>query len=273
LNPVILIKQAAPAEATQLNLLLIAGENNLCYALQNNVTKEITGFAFYSFAGKDISVVDFIEAEELFSGNYFNSVVAFQTAEAMLVPASHFNAIDTTVQMNAAFGRDESASTLMDWLAGQQAYLVYRVPETLHAAVKKKINPGKIMHINEAFISPAPGTEADHMQADFRSEDFSVTVVKDGQLQLVQCYAYSTPEDVLYFLLKICNSFGFSQQTVPIRLAGLIEKDSALYRELFKYFIHIELEELPGSILLAEELREYPLHYFSSICKLAACVS
>jgi hypothetical protein len=107
---------------------------------------------------------------------------------------------------------------------------------------------------------------------DFRTDEFSVLVLNENQLQLLRSFSYSSPEDVLYYLLKICQQTGLSQQEVKIILSGLIEKDSTIFRELYKYFIHLEFEKLPGEISIAEELAECPQHYFSSICKLATCV-
>ena len=107
---------------------------------------------------------------------------------------------------------------------------------------------------------------------DFNADEFSVIVFKDELLQLAQTFVYSSPEDVLYYLLKICGQLDLRQQEVKIILSGLIEKDSAIYRELYKYFIHLEFEALPSGIRIAEALNEYPDHYFSSISKLATCV-
>ena len=83
---------------------------------------------------------------------------------------------------------------------------------------------------------------------------------------------YTTHEDVLYYLLKCCQQLNLSQQQVYLFLSGLIEKDSALYRELYKYFIHLEFEQLANDIKLTDALTIHPPHYYSSISKLAACV-
>ena len=83
---------------------------------------------------------------------------------------------------------------------------------------------------------------------------------------------YTAPDDVLYYLLKCCQQLNFSQQTMKVFLSGLIEKDSALYRELYKYFINLEFESLAREIKLTEALTIHPEHYYSSISKLAACV-
>ena len=110
------------------------------------------------------------------------------------------------------------------------------------------------------------------MFIDFKTAEFSVVIIKSNKLLLAKTFSYATPDDVLYYLLKCCQQLNISQQTVRLSLSGLIEKDSAVYRELYKYFINLEFESLPADIKLAEALTEHPPHYFSSISKLAACV-
>ena len=108
---------------------------------------------------------------------------------------------------------------------------------------------------------------------DFKTDEFSVVAIKENKLLLCQTFAYTAPDDVLYYLLKCCQQFNLSQQQAKMFLSGLIEKDSVLYRELYKYFIHLEFESLSGDIKLTAALTIHPDHYYSSISKLAACVS
>jgi len=62
------------------------------------------------------------------------------------------------------------------------------------------------------------------------------------------------------------------QDEIILELSGLIEKQSELYNELQKYFLNISFDHMEDSIKITDELREYPLHYFSSLLKMAICV-
>jgi hypothetical protein len=52
-------------------------------------------------------------------------------------------------------------------------------------------------------------------------------------------------------------------------LSGLIDKQSALYKELYQYFINIEFSEAGWNMAGTE----YPAHFFTSLNDLAQCVS
>jgi len=146
------------------------------------------------------------------------------------------------------------------------------MPASLHATISRKFLSGKFWHFYTVVLKNIPSQQIRAMFIDFKKDEISVIILKENKLFLAQTFFYSTPEDVLYNLLKCCQQLNLSQQQLKVFLSGLIEKDSAIYRELYKYFINLEFETLKGEIKLAKELKVHPEHYFSSISKLAACV-
>src|SRR5678816_4790472 len=75
---------------------------------------------------------------------------------------------------------------------------------------------------------------------DFKTDSFSVVVLKHNSILLAQIFAYSKPADILYWLLKICKEFSLPQNEVTLLISGLIDKRSAMYRDLDQYFLNIE---------------------------------
>ena len=91
----------------------------------------------------------------------------------------------------------------------------------------------------------------------------------NGKLLISQHYNYTGHEDVLYYLLRTCQQYGLSQEMITLKVSGLIDKQSALYKELYQYFIHLELRD-PGWQLPSNDI---PAHYFTSLKDLFLCVS
>ncbi|HEV2355161.1 MAG TPA: hypothetical protein VGR89_13015, partial [Puia sp.] len=60
-------------------------------------------------------------------------------------------------------------------------------------------------------------------------------------------------------------------EKVKLLVGGLIDRQSALSTELHKYFLRVRFDEMDESIKVTDELKELPLHYFSSILKIAVC--
>ena len=76
---------------------------------------------------------------------------------------------------------------------------------------------------------------------------------------------------------RVCLDILDLRSVVGIRLrscgkSGLVERDSSLFEDLQKYFLHLNFEGVEDSIKMTDELKEYPHHYFSSLLKMALCV-
>ena len=96
-----------------------------------------------------------------------------------------------------------------------------------------------------------------------------VSLIKDGKHQLINSFNYRTAEDVTYTLLNICQQF--EVENIDLEISGLLEKNSALYKEIYKYFQTIDLIFLPENKNYNEEITQHPSHYFSHIFALDSC--
>ena len=136
--------------------------------------------------------------------------------------------------------------------------------------MKSKFSSGNYWHQYTIGIHHVkPEDSNGHLLVDLRANDFTVIAAKGNTLLLTQTFPYSTPADVLYYLLKTCHDYNLSQKQVLVSLSGLIEKDSALYKDLYQYFIHITFRS--SNWETAED--EYPGHFFTSLNDLAICAS
>lgn len=268
------IKAEQTPDLSQTNLLMIAGENHFSYALLNRLTNELFEFGYhYSEKFNEEGWTNFFDEHAKLSERYFQSAIAFCSPEALLVPSSLYKAEEAQLQHTVIYGQKVQSALITEFIAEWNLYNIYRVPESLRTAASRKFITGKFWNIYSVLLKNSAHENQSRFLVNFRTDEFSVIVFRNGSLQLTQTFPYTSPEDVLYSLLKICNQFDISQQEVMISLSGLIEKDSSIYRELYKYFIQLDFETIPDSISVSQALSEYPLHYYSSICKLAKCVS
>jgi hypothetical protein len=91
-------------------------------------------------------------------------------------------------------------------------------------------------------------------------------------LQVIQNFQYKVPEDAAYHLLNVCERFEVKANDTVLHLNGMIDPDSNLYNELYKYFLQTAFGTLPEIFTYNEEIKKYPEHYFSHLFELAACV-
>lgn len=233
----------------------------------------MTEFGYFTAETDEADFRSFFEELEVFKKRYRVSAVAYDTAETVLVPSALFNMEEMQLHLQATNGHAVHSALVSELVTDWQLHTVYRLPSVLQSAVKTKFLNGQSWHINTVMLKNCRLPETDSMIVDFKTDGFSVLVFEKSKFLLAQTFSYNTPEDVLYYLLKCCRQLNLSQEEICLSLSGLIEKDSAVYRELYKYFIHLEFDNLHGQIKLAEALQVHPEHYYSTISKLAACVS
>ena len=266
------IKKEDQPDPVQSGLLLIAGLNYYSFAIINHVTNELLEFGYYTMDTEQDNINNLFDQHPELKGQFYYSIVAYDVPEVQMIPVSYYKYDDAKLHLDALYGGGDNLVVISEHLPEKRMYVVYKVSAQLHDSLNRRLPSGKFWHLNSVLLKNQSLNSGDIINVDFKTDCYSVIVFKEGRLQLTQTFPYTVPEDVLYYLLKICQEFTLSQQKVKIVLSALIEKDSAIYRELFQYFIELEFETLPDSIKVDKVFIDYPAHYFTTISKLAQCV-
>ncbi len=267
------IKPAQEYNPASSILLMIVGAKHCSFAVLNQISKELVEFGYYISGQGDNEYKKFFEGTPALNTRYYQAAIAYDAPDAVQIPSVVYKYEDGPLHLDAIYGKTIHTTVVSESIPERNIYNVYRLPAELHSAASWNYLSGKFWNMYTVLLKGQLHKSEDVILVDFKTDEFSVVAFRDNKLLLAKTFSYTSPADVLYYLLKTCQQFGLSQQTVKLSLSGLIEKDSSIYRELYKYFIHPEFETLRGDIKLAEELKIHPEHYYSSISKLAACVS
>ena len=252
---------------------MIAGKRYCSFAVMNYLSKELLEFGYFTTHDEEEDYKKFFEETEVLNTRYYQVLIAYDADESVQIPSAIYKYEDGQLHLDAVYGKNVHTTIVSENVPGWNFQNVYRLPASLQSAVSWKYLSGKFWNMCSVVLKNYTGNNGDAMILDFKTDEFSVLVLKGNKLKLAKTYSYSSPDDVLYYLLKVVHQLGLSQQETILFLSGLIEKDSAVYRELYKYFINVEFDSLSGDVKLSKELTTHPDHYYSSISKLAACVS
>lgn len=206
--------------------------------------------------------------KELQEQDFQSVFVCSALATALLVPQTHFNGkynlLDIIYDLPKQFHLNDPVP---EW----QIVNMYSIPVSFRQLVLAHFPDARFYHaytpalkIYNGFVAP------DQIDIHFSTGQFRVLVKKENNIQLAQIYSYKTPLDVIYYLLRICYEFDLVQSDVFLIVSGLIDKDSALFKELHNYFLNLHFAQAPDYILPETE---HPHYYFTSLYNLAACVS
>jgi hypothetical protein len=267
------IGNAEELNSPECMLLVEAGRAHCCFAIVGWADKLVKKLAYYTAEENETAdMIQTIFAEHSELKNHFHqTVIGYYIPETVILPSRFFKFEQAGAISESVHGKMHSA-TISEAVLSWQLHLAYDVPTPIHQTITRQWPSGNSWHVHSVVLKTATPAEGETIFMDFKTNDFSVVVIKNNSLLLAQIYNYTAGEDVLYWLLKICEQYRLSQTGINLILSGLIDKESAVHDNLHQYFLNISFASVNG-MKLGEEFSEYPEHFFSSLYKLASCAS
>ena len=247
-------------------LLIELGVDYCNYAFLDELDKSISQLTFITGSEFEMeqtvqSILNSLEEKE-FSKVFICSALP----QALLIPQKYYQ----NNQLTQLVYDQPAQRYLQDSIPEWQIINSYSIPERLVELFSSAFPSAFFLHTFTSSLKIYNGFPGDQLSVHFSTQHFRVIVKNDGQLLLTQIYFYKTPLDVVYYLLKICSEFQLDQSQIQLVLSGLVETDSALYKELHHYFLNINFAQAP---LVSLPENDYPQHFFTSFYNLAVCVS
>jgi hypothetical protein len=207
--------------------------------------------------------------EPLFKGNYRKTDLVYTFTESILTPHEVYNSLSNTTMLETVFGDLNPATVKSEFVYTHNLHNIYRVPQAISNITGQQFPFANYSHL---YSLMAACYKEDGLFVCFHPKQFTVLMRVSGKLKLVQTFHYNTPEDAAYHLLNVCSHFGPETYNTTLLLSGTINEDSALYAELYKYFLNIAFAGLPEGFQYPAAMNEFPAHYFSHLVSLSACV-
>lgn len=254
-------------EQAQQLLSLRLGEKHGCFAVTNETGTVLSELAYCSVARWDETELAAFVSKYPVLRTTRNCQLVYDFPQSMLLPSTINSNEDQTLFLKASGHAEQLAGS--GNIDGWQIRAAYAAPAAIQTWVAQQFAGAKPRQQFALGLRVLDTTANEGiLLVDFREEDFTVLVARSGKLLLAQCFSYSTPNDVLYYLLKVTQQFGLSQEEAQLSLSGLVDQQSSLYRELYQYFIHINFRNAGW-----EAGNDYPAHFFTSLNDLATCAS
>ncbi len=252
----------------QLILSLRLGKRHAGFAITNKTGLELYQLAYCAINElSENEIAEFLSSYPCLQNSFYEVQVVYDSEQSVLISSKNYKQEDAGLLLSMTAGNNGHVNIVSELIAEWQLYNVYAVPQEIQEYLLKKFPAAGFRHQYSLGIKNAETTATTgSMTVDFRPDDFTAIIAKAGKILLVQTFEYSTPEDVLYYLLKTCQQFSLSQQEVQLKLSGLVDKQSSLYKELYQYFIQIEFREASWNAG-----NDYPAHFFTSLNDLAKC--
>jgi Protein of unknown function (DUF3822) len=261
-------------ESMQPVLSIRVGERHCCFSIADFTTQELQELAYYTIDEvNDFFLTELFLMHPELNGHFYQVLVCYDYPQSALVPLKYYKQEDEALLLKTMFGINGTAAVISEAVTDWQLYNIYGVPKEVQGWISRKFPAAKYWHQYSISLKNIHTAETGgSLLVDLRNDDFTVVAAAHNKLLLAQTFLYSTPIDVIYSLLKICQQFNLSQQEVNIQLSGLVERQSALYRELYSYFIRLRFRDADWMIKTAFN-GVSPPHFFTSLNDLSRCAS
>lgn len=259
---------------SSLHLVAEAGSDEVSFLIFEK--QPFTAHGFYTFnfdkhlnvSALTERVAEIIENEDVLSKPFASSTIFYNYREVTPVPDEYFTYGQNEAVCNLLFGEDKRTIVFHENIKAIPAKVIYRAPQKLHDMLRNHF-AGSIFKHAASQINEQSGNAID---CTVYHSTIRLVVWKDGKLQLLQYFDYTSPSDVVYHLLDTCRQLGLSPEEVKLLLNGMIVESSVLYEEIYKYFLHVALKVLPQEVSLAGKLNDHPHHFYSHLIEPALCV-
>jgi hypothetical protein len=258
-NSVDILDQRLAVEIGRSYIVLVAGSSNL-----------VAGLEFYEMEESDLQEVldDIKQQSQLLSKTYSETNVYYNLHEVVLVPVGQFNTSIASELLDVAFGNNAIARVNVENINVSPGIVnVYRSNEHWQDIISNYFRAITKRHIYSKLVEEA--IEANNnLTVQFYRSEMIVVAAKNKQLKIVRSFSFSNDADVLYHLLNVCKQVDMDATETTLSISGLINTDSNIFLQLQKYFAQLKLNNASEELLPADQLKQYPLHYFTPFFKL-----
>ncbi len=250
-------------------LSLRLGENHASFTITDKTGNELYELAYSSIGWDKDNLADFFNNYPSLQNSFYRVLIAYDHPQSILTPSVIYQPETARLFLRTSHGVMAGSHIISEPISAWQLYNTYAVPREQLTWISQRFPAARSWHQYSLAVKKINAAgDSGHLLVDFRADDFTLLVAKDSKWVLAQCFSYTTPGDVLYYLLKTCRQFSLSQKDVNLQLTGLVDKNSALFNDLFQYFINLEFRGAGWNTG-----NDYPAHFFTSLNDLAQCAS
>jgi hypothetical protein len=259
-------------------VIVEVGKSHLASVIYDHNKKSLTAFELFDF--KEEELADFqklfpeiLKKSKTVSDTSLAATVYINHEFCLPVPTSKFKKDIAEDYLMIVFGEADSSLIKYDHLGiSPDVINVFRLQEDCNNVLTNHFSKTTFQHTYSNLISHVTANTAKYkaglIAVHFYNTYIIVVVIKNGRFQLIQSIDYQASEDVIYYLLNISQQFTMLSEHCTILIAGMIDLNFKLYREMIKYFKNVQVEN-HNSVNTDFTLTEYPSHYFNSFFKLA----
>lgn len=271
----------AKTDLTRCTLLMNIGPHQLAYAIldpEDQAVISVKGYFFDTGSEPDglIRILEqcFDRDRMLFTA-FLETRISLDVPTCCIIPSDLYDPALKREYLSFLHPVPPDSVLWYDQVNSQKLVHLYAADKNLAGYLKKEFPAARFYHTQTAFLCAlvrfAPTREPAYACVRVLTDSVIVTVVREGQLLMMQAYPITHPTDALYHTVNALMQLGLAPADTPVFLSGEIEEDSPLYLELVQASLEIHWLKRPAGFRYAPSFGEYPAHHFYHLISLASC--
>lgn len=106
---------------------------------------------------------------------------------------------------------------------------------------------------------------------NIRREYFEISVIQGVRLLYLNTFRYSTPSDVLYYVIFVLEQLGFIPSEQDVTMMGEVVPGSTIAEELKMYCGSLHFAECPDGISYSEAFSDVAMHQYFTLLNIPLC--
>ncbi len=259
----------------KLHLSIQSGEGRLAWALFHIADNKYLALESYSYpkVGEE-EVLNYLKSLPWF-GNVSSVSLAVVSDKTTLVPEPLFDEKVKHSFGDFNFPSAENQTMLAAKVRSAGCFVVFALSKQKELLYRNFFSGIKILHVSmpllESVLTNDKNESSEKAYLNIRSKSMELIITKNGSLLYYNCFAYTTGEDVIYYLLFALEQLKLNPESISLELMGEVEKNDSVYSIIHKYVRIVNFTPRSSRFDFSYRFSELPQHTFYTLYSQYLC--
>ena len=194
--------------------------------------------------------------------------------EYTLIPEALYKTGDEVIYFKKNFSESFRYNIHCQKNLQNHLYIAFGTEPELETELQHLFQDPQIWHHSQALMAGFAGhsvAQDKNLWLQIHRETLDIVISENRKLIFVNSFQWQSNEDILYYLLFVCEQIGVNTEKCLLTITGEIIEGSALYIMLFNHFINVQLPSRPNNVSSSFSQDELPFHEYALMYNFSQC--
>ena len=264
------------------NLFVLVGDDTISAVVSEYKNKHFVALESWELDGSPSHVNEDLEKiitdSEILNISGYRQVVCCSAFRcSALVPAALFDQNSVFDQLHFSNRDFITGEILVDTLQQVEARNIFNVPMPVYQMMSSRYKNISFHHTSTALIeyllSVNRNSDAELMTINVQKSYVEIVVINGKKLILYNTYAYASAEELVYYILFVCEQLHLNPDSIEVQFAGIVEATDLAYTLSSKYLRNIAMVPRPDHYSFSSTFNQIPDHLHFNLYSQLICAS